>query len=34
MDSAAQKTIEEAWESRASINPANATKALREAVNR
>jgi len=32
MDSTAQKTIEEAWESRASINPANASKALRDAV--
>jgi len=28
----AQKTIEDAWESRASINPANAPKGLREAV--
>ena len=28
----AQKTIEEAWEGRASINPANAPRALRDAV--
>ena len=28
----ARKTIDEAWESRASLNPANASKALREAV--
>jgi 2,3,4,5-tetrahydropyridine-2,6-dicarboxylate N-succinyltransferase len=28
----AQKTIDEAWESRASINPANAPRALRDAV--
>jgi 2,3,4,5-tetrahydropyridine-2-carboxylate N-succinyltransferase len=32
MDSTAQKTVEEAWESRASINPAKAPKPLREAV--
>jgi 2,3,4,5-tetrahydropyridine-2,6-dicarboxylate N-succinyltransferase len=28
----ARKTIDDAWESRASLNPANASKALREAV--
>jgi 2,3,4,5-tetrahydropyridine-2-carboxylate N-succinyltransferase len=28
----AQKTIEEAWEGRASVNPANAPRALRDAV--
>jgi 2,3,4,5-tetrahydropyridine-2-carboxylate N-succinyltransferase len=32
MDTTAQKTIDEAWENRASYNPANAPKALREAV--
>jgi 2,3,4,5-tetrahydropyridine-2-carboxylate N-succinyltransferase len=32
MDDSAQKTIDEAWENRASFNPANAPKALREAV--
>src|SRR5689334_7869223 len=32
MDASAQKTIDEAWEGRASLNAANAPKALREAV--
>jgi len=32
MDSTAQKTIDQAWENRASINPTNAPKVLREAV--
>src|SRR3954470_20826044 len=32
MDTSAQKTIDEAWENRASFNPGNAPKALREAV--
>jgi 2,3,4,5-tetrahydropyridine-2-carboxylate N-succinyltransferase len=32
MDTTAQKTIDEAWENRASYNPANAPKVLREAV--
>jgi 2,3,4,5-tetrahydropyridine-2-carboxylate N-succinyltransferase len=32
MDSSPQKTIDEAWENRASVNPANASKPLREAV--
>ena len=32
MDDSARKTIEEAWENRASYNPANAPRAVREAV--
>jgi 2,3,4,5-tetrahydropyridine-2-carboxylate N-succinyltransferase len=32
MDSAAQKTIDEAWENRSAVNPANAPRALRDAV--
>jgi 2,3,4,5-tetrahydropyridine-2-carboxylate N-succinyltransferase len=32
MDTAAQKTIDEAWENRSTVNPANAPRALREAV--
>jgi 2,3,4,5-tetrahydropyridine-2-carboxylate N-succinyltransferase len=32
MDTSAQKTIDEAWENRAGVNPGNAPKPLREAV--
>jgi 2,3,4,5-tetrahydropyridine-2-carboxylate N-succinyltransferase len=32
MDTSAQKIIDEAWENRAAVNPANAAKPLREAV--
>ena len=32
MDTSAQKTIDEAWENRAAVNPANAPKPLRDAV--